>query len=461
MARGASQEGDAAMKVPQMPRMWMCIDTPESRGPGVFTMVKRGARMERIVIDGDPGPSMPHRANPIAPVSLRREIAALAARMMAEDGIQDYGFAKAQRQPANWVPPEADSLPTNAEIEAELRAWQAIYQDEEHAERLVEMRRAAIEVMRLLAEFRPYLTGAVLDGTAGRYSEVDIEIYSESAKDVEIFFLNRDLRYEHREPRRAAPDAAEAVLVFDWNEGADPGFDLRAQCDRHSRRSTERIRLPGVEALLQPQSQATPMKPLHQTLLVIAVAAGAGAAGYLFNHSMSASADRTAQPGSYISSAAGAKIFALELTDIAGEKQSLEQWRGKIMVVNFWATWCPPCLEIPDFSRVSRRFENRGTIRRRQHRYAGKRRPLPEGIRCALSTPDRQYRKPSLRRRDRKRCHGLAVYRDTRRRRQHPSREAGHPEGIGTRGKTHRIAAKLSGDLDKRRHFAANFHDHA
>ena len=103
------------------------------------------------------------------------------------------------------------------------------------------------------------------------------------------------------------------------------------------------------------------MKPLHQTLLVIAVAAGAGAAGYLFNHSMSASADRTAQPGSYISSAAGAKIFALELTDIAGEKQSLEQWRGKIMVVNFWATWCPPCRkEIPDFSRVSRRFENRG-----------------------------------------------------------------------------------------------------
>ena len=34
------------MKVPQMPRMWMCIDTPESRGPGVFTMVKRGARVE-------------------------------------------------------------------------------------------------------------------------------------------------------------------------------------------------------------------------------------------------------------------------------------------------------------------------------------------------------------------------------------------------------------------------------
>lgn len=213
--------------------------------------------MVGIVIDGDPGPSMPHRATPHRTSTLRREIAALAARMMAEDGVQDYGFAK--RKAARQLgATEADSLPTNAEIESELRAWQAIFQDDEHAERLVEMRRAAIEVMRLLADFQPYLTGAVLDGTAGRYSEVDIEIYSQSAKDVEIFFLNRDLRYEHREPRRAAPDAAEAVLVFDWDEVPIRVSIYEHHAERHSRRSTERTRLPGVEALLQPQSQATP-----------------------------------------------------------------------------------------------------------------------------------------------------------------------------------------------------------
>jgi len=63
--------------------------------------------------------------------------------MMAEDGISDFGFAKrkaARQLGAN----DADALPTNAEIEAELRAWQALYQDEEQAERLLEMRRAAV-----------------------------------------------------------------------------------------------------------------------------------------------------------------------------------------------------------------------------------------------------------------------------------------------------------------------------
>jgi len=200
---------------------------------------------------------MPHRANPHRTSSLRREIAALAARMMAEDGIQDYGFAK-RKAARQMGATDADSLPTNAEIEAELRAWQSIYQDEEHAERLVEMRRAAVEVMRLLEEFRPYLTGGVLDGTAGRYSEVDIEIYAESAKDVEIFFLNRDIRYEHREPRRASPDTAEAVLVFDWNDVPVRLSIYEHHAERYSRRNGERTRLPGVEALLKPQTQATP-----------------------------------------------------------------------------------------------------------------------------------------------------------------------------------------------------------
>ena len=53
---------------------------------------------------------------------LRREIAALAARMMAEDGISDFGFAKRKAARQLGVT-ERDALPNNDEIEAELRAW--------------------------------------------------------------------------------------------------------------------------------------------------------------------------------------------------------------------------------------------------------------------------------------------------------------------------------------------------
>jgi thiol-disulfide isomerase/thioredoxin len=48
-------------------------------------------------------------------------------------------------------------------------------------------------------------------------------------------------------------------------------------------------------------------------------------------------------------------------TDLAGQTQPLDQWRGKVLVVNFWATWCPPCLkEIPEFIRMQARYRERG-----------------------------------------------------------------------------------------------------
>jgi len=48
-------------------------------------------------------------------------------------------------------------------------------------------------------------------------------------------------------------------------------------------------------------------------------------------------------------------------TDLAGQTQPLDQWRGKVLVVNFWATWCPPCLkEIPEFIRMQNRYREHG-----------------------------------------------------------------------------------------------------
>ncbi|MFT3757303.1 hypothetical protein [Thauera sp.] len=194
---------------------------------------------------------MPSHATPNG--TLRREIAALAARMMAEDGISDFGFAK--RKAAKQLgAADSEALPTNTEIEAELRAWQALYQDEEQPERLHEMRSAAVEVMRLLADFRPYLTGGALDGTAGRYSELEIELFPESAKEVEIFFLNQDFHYEHREPRRPAPNSPEAILSFDWDEVPVRLSIYSAGAERNGRRGQERARLAQVEALLEAEN---------------------------------------------------------------------------------------------------------------------------------------------------------------------------------------------------------------
>jgi len=204
-------------------------------------------------------PAVPHRSN------LRREIAALAARMIAEDGITDYGFAK--RKAARQLGAvNADELPNNAEIESEVRIYMAVFQDEEHIERQQVMRVAAVEVMRELEDFRPYLTGAVLEGTAGRYSEIEIDLFPESAKEVEIFFLNHSVAYDHREPRRNQPEAPEAILVFDWDDIPvklriySPDVERLHRRGAHGARQMERARLSVVEALIN-ETPATADSP--------------------------------------------------------------------------------------------------------------------------------------------------------------------------------------------------------
>src|SRR5262245_19583622 len=102
---------------------------------------------------------MPRRKpSPPASGRLRQSIASYAARLMAEEGIDDYGFAKRKAARALGAS-ESDALPNNDEIEIEQRAYQALFQEEEHPERLRELRQTALEIMNLLAPYHPYLTG--------------------------------------------------------------------------------------------------------------------------------------------------------------------------------------------------------------------------------------------------------------------------------------------------------------
>ena len=58
---------------------------------------------------------------------------------------------------------------------------------------------------------------------------------------------------------------------------------------------------------------------------------------------------------------ATAELMRLKLPDTSGKEQPLAQWRDKVLVVNFWATWCAPCREeIPGFIQFQERFRADG-----------------------------------------------------------------------------------------------------
>ncbi|HAE99849.1 MAG TPA: hypothetical protein DCG63_00945, partial [Methylophilaceae bacterium] len=99
---------------------------------------------------------------------MRQMIAQAAARMMAEDGIHDFAYAKKKAGRQLGVS-ENSALPTNAEVEEEIRLYHQIYSADEQPQELHKLRRAALATMQLFERFNPHLTGCVLEGTAGRF----------------------------------------------------------------------------------------------------------------------------------------------------------------------------------------------------------------------------------------------------------------------------------------------------
>jgi len=129
---------------------------------------------------------------------LRQMIAQQAARMMAEDGVHDFAYAKKKAGRQLGVS-ENSVLPTNAEIEEEIRLYHEIYNADEQPLMLEQLRQAALATMQLFERFNPHLTGSVLDGTAGKFAQTNIHLFADSAKEVEMFLLNQQIPYESSE----------------------------------------------------------------------------------------------------------------------------------------------------------------------------------------------------------------------------------------------------------------------
>jgi len=185
---------------------------------------------------------------------IRELIAQSAARLIAEDGIQDYATAKrkAARQAGM---PDTHSLPSNSEVEVALRAYQALYQKDEQPARLKFLRQEALSVMHLLERFNPHLTGSVLTGTATRQSDINLQLFTDNVKDVELFLLNRGLSYVTGEQRFRLNDDFLAVPTFTL-QGEATEIRLAVFATDDLRKNTvagktlERARISQVEALL-------------------------------------------------------------------------------------------------------------------------------------------------------------------------------------------------------------------
>ena len=137
--------------------------------------------------------------------------------MIAEDGL-DYATAKrkAARQVVGETRIEGTWLPDNDQIEEEIREYQALFQSDSQPAVLRRLREIALEWMQRLEAFNPFLTGAVLNGTAGEHSDIHLQIFCDNAKDVAIWLLNANVQYDVSETRHFAARGFVETLSFLW-----------------------------------------------------------------------------------------------------------------------------------------------------------------------------------------------------------------------------------------------------
>ncbi|TFW34023.1 hypothetical protein [Massilia horti] len=191
-------------------------------------------------------------------LQLRAQIAAVAARMIAQDGA-DYGTArrKAARQVLGMDQPSSNLLPDNIQIEDEVRKYQALFQGPGQAARLRALRTTALEVMDMLDDFRPYLTGAVLSGTAGEHDDIHLQLFADSAKEVQIFLLNKNIDIDISETphfKGARHDPVETVSFLWHNEAVHAELyelnDLRGALKPRADGRLQRVNADGLRALM-------------------------------------------------------------------------------------------------------------------------------------------------------------------------------------------------------------------
>ena len=83
------------------------------------------------------------------------------------------------------------TMPSNAEVESALRAYQEFYGGQQHIHHLQKMRKIALNVMRSLESFHPRLVGPVLEGTADEHARVSLHVFNDPPDAIAIHLLDK------------------------------------------------------------------------------------------------------------------------------------------------------------------------------------------------------------------------------------------------------------------------------
>ncbi len=196
--------------------------------------------------------------------TLKSEIAATAAALVVEEGLE-YGPAK-RRAVKQMALPARTELPDNSELEDAVIEYIQLFCADTQPLELAALRELALVWMTRMAQFRPYLAGAVWHGTATRLSDIYIQLFCDDPKSAEISLIEHKVDYEPRTVTGFTGGSVEALsfssLCKPLNENIGVHFmvydhnDLRGALRPDAKGRTPRGDRAAVQKLLSTSSGA-------------------------------------------------------------------------------------------------------------------------------------------------------------------------------------------------------------
>ena len=131
--------------------------------------------------------------------------------MVVEEGLE-YGPAK-RRAVKQLALPARTGLPDNDELEDAVREYISVFCADTQPGELAALRELALVWMERMADFRPYLGGAVWHGTATRLSDIYIQLFCDDPKSAEIALIEHNVAYEPRTVTGFTGGSVEALSL--------------------------------------------------------------------------------------------------------------------------------------------------------------------------------------------------------------------------------------------------------
>ena len=142
-----------------------------------------------------------------------RGLAAEAASIIAE-GVSDWSEAR-RRLAEEYEITSSAQLPDDDAIESALREHYAIFDPKGHAERLLDLRRSALIVMKEVSDYKPLLIRGVLNGCADKYSDIYIAVECDDAKSLEIDLIDREIEIEVLPNEKSGKNEPVEEIIFE------------------------------------------------------------------------------------------------------------------------------------------------------------------------------------------------------------------------------------------------------